>query len=444
MVNTNDVINYAEFDFSFEQIVNKSTTKKRQIIANAISYLKKIDLKTLIDDQTAYEAITLIRSLMETEMTSCEEIADLGGCDKLFGDILLELYTLSITTDPIASSQQLLAYILHIVVYLCEKCADFNAAFGSHEGLKAFIELHQNDDLLTKIVPVQLTESTSSSIDFVDFFVMNMNVLSRFYEADNLCIDHKRAVHVLLEFAKLKPSSELRAYIAICNIACDKIIETLTEIHKVASVLAKMVAMVANEFLTSLRTIRRRKMQIWDDCRLIDGEVGFIESENEQVFLTTMLRGLYNLAVNDKLRCEIYKANGMKCHLKVIMAKGNAIEQLFALKLLCQLSFNGHIAEDISGDKEVVDYLNADTTGDSCLADLKQTLLWKLKTRKVVNGEKRKTTKDEFNNHIMISYNSQSRDICLKVKDALEENGYKVVYLLGYNDHKNSFNYLRF
>lgn len=69
------------------------------------------------------------------------------------------------------------------------------------------------------------------------------------------------------------------------------------------------------------------------------------------------LRGLNKLAVNDKLRSEIYFEDGLKESLKIILMKGNEIEQKYAIKVLCQLSFNHDIALDIVKDEDLVLFL---------------------------------------------------------------------------------------
>ena len=75
--------------------------------------------------------------------------------------------------------------------------------------------------------------------------------------------------------------------------------------------------------------------------------------------ILVLLKGLYKLAVNDKLRSDIYYFNNNKFHdsLKTIIFKSNEIERKYALRLLCQLSFNEQIAKDISNDKELMEFL---------------------------------------------------------------------------------------
>lgn len=105
--------------------------------------------------------------------------------------------------------------------------------------------------------------------------------------------------------------------------------------------------------------------------------------------------------------------------------KGNNTEQKYTLKLLCQLSFDPAISHDIGKDDYLMGYLRQE---NAMFSNLKSTLLWNLKT----NESESKTEPEisSFNKydgkHIMISYNTASRPLCLKIKALLETMGHKV------------------
>lgn len=76
--------------------------------------------------------------------------------------------------------------------------------------------------------------------------------------------------------------------------------------------------------------------------------------------ILVLLKGLYKLAVNNNLRSDIYYLNNeFHDNLKAIILKGNEIEVKYALRLLCQLSFNEKIGKDISNDSALMDFLNS-------------------------------------------------------------------------------------
>ena len=132
--------------------------------------------------------------------------------------------------------------------------------------------------------------------------------------------------------------------------------------------------------------------------------------------------GLYRLSVNDKLRTNIYFKENFADDLKTILIKGNFYETICALRLYAQLSFNNQISNKISQDKEIVEFLNIKRKkNEKTIVKLCEQIRWNIEkntTDKVIetsNGE-----------HIMISYNSASRDLCLKIKSVLENLGFKV------------------
>lgn len=122
---------------------------------------------------------------------------------------------------------------------------------------------------------------------------------------------------------------------------------------------------------------------------------------------------------------------------------GNEIEKRYSLKLLCQLTFNQNISADVNENAEFISLLESIKSSIPSLQGLVETIFWNLKTSGIedqVDVEK-KESKNEGgevagNNesagsgvdgsHIMISYNSASRQLCLKVKSYLESLGHKV------------------
>lgn len=108
------------------------------------------------------------------------------------------------------------------------------------------------------------------------------------------------------------------------------------------------------------------------------------------------------------------------------MEKGNDTEQKYCLQLLCQLSFDSTIAKDILNDVDFMPYLK--NQDNKLFENLKSTILWNLKTnnepQEQTNNNKNRINKNE--KHIMISYNTASRPLCLKIKSQLESMGHKI------------------
>lgn len=138
------------------------------------------------------------------------------------------------------------------------------------------------------------------------------------------------------------------------------------------------------------------------------------------------------MSVNDTLKKEMYETYNMKSCLKKLIIKGNVTEKSFGTKLLYQLCFDQNIINDLEKDTEFIDYLKnlSNENLNSLLKKSCDGILWKLqnfeecgKDNKIKNNLK----KIENNNkHIMISYNGESRQICLSIKSELEKLGFKV------------------
>ena len=107
--------------------------------------------------------------------------------------------------------------------------------------------------------------------------------------------------------------------------------------------------------------------------------------------------------------------------------------------MLAQLSFNKDVCKDILNDEEIKKIFSTiaennegETTGenDFSIRNLCKQINWNLNEVESEIRSKNENTKVRSNEtelkHVMISYNTASRDMCLKIKDKLESFGHKV------------------
>ena len=191
--------------------------------------------------------------------------------------------------------------------------------------------------------------------------------------------------------------------------------------------------------------------------------------------IVELIEAIYRLSVNDMLKMKLYKEMNLERLLKDVILFGNEYEKEKATKLLWQLCFNDGVMESVSEDFELIAYMNEFLSRkDSALEhegskrNIKG-ILWmndQVKRRKMKRGGiyqrnsfrkqiafKRKKSKqvDLFdenpcgtkiiealsieceeklpnveNMHIMISYNKESRELCLRIKKELEASGHRV------------------
>ena len=116
--------------------------------------------------------------------------------------------------------------------------------------------------------------------------------------------------------------------------------------------------------------------------------------------------------------------------------KGNYSEINSTLQLLGQLSFNEKIKSDLKQDAEfdtiLVSLSNKkiteilDTIDKTIYQNIKE-LVEQIKWNSNETTEKVHSTEETHGKeHIMISYNTASRELCLKIKEELESHGFKV------------------
>ena len=121
--------------------------------------------------------------------------------------------------------------------------------------------------------------------------------------------------------------------------------------------------------------------------------------------------------------------------------KGNLIEIYYTLELLAQFTFNEVIKQSINESKEYDDILESlmirtlvnedDTQVYSSIRRVVEQIKWNLNKENRHSGASSigslgALSLNSTDQHIMISYNSSSRDLCLKIKRELELMEYKV------------------
>jgi hypothetical protein len=166
--------------------------------------------------------------------------------------------------------------------------------------------------------------------------------------------------------------------------------------------------------------------------------------------LIELAEALYHLSVNDNIKLEIYHTFQMKDVLKRIIYSGNEIEKEYSLRCLYQLCFDDQIANDLAIDEKFISYmkqmakrtdfkrkkLNQNSKGILFMISNKSNIQIDLFGSDEQPSNKESNKNQEVNSnvtdstsndkHIMISYNRDSREICLKIKNELEKLGYNV------------------
>ena len=141
---------------------------------------------------------------------------------------------------------------------------------------------------------------------------------------------------------------------------------------------------------------------------------------------------LYHMAVNDGIKYDIYFTYEMNKYLRMIIYNGTIGEIQHSLNLLYQLCFDKRVADHVLNDSELFEKLKK--LSNDVYPQIKlisDGILWLLgkNTNKTPRPKEKNDCNEknkEENKHIMISYNSKSREECLKIKSFLENIGHKV------------------
>jgi hypothetical protein len=156
-------------------------------------------------------------------------------------------------------------------------------------------------------------------------------------------------------------------------------------------------------------------------------EVLIIEVGMVQWSLVELINALYHVAVSDRIKQAIYEQHGLREHLRVLVCEGNGTEAELAVKLLWQLCFDERVATHVRQDTDLVARLEFLRNTTSCLYLKKncEGILWQL-SHSLSSSTTLTEKTDLMDEHVMVSYNSGSREVCLRIKRELEAIGFKV------------------
>lgn len=266
-------------------------------------------------------------------------------------------------------------------------------------------------------------------------FILNVSVISK--EADD-CKDvweSLNAVELILNYGRRYQRWDLSAFGIISKIASDQDIEKIKEINQVIDKYIEFANLVINS------PVGKRKLQFQDeDDESVkapnDFLVNYINDQNGNFCsVTFILSCLYRLAVNDKAKLYILNTSTSTKFIesiKKLIFNGNEVEKEHAIQLIAQLAFSSNFKRELlTKETALVDYIKSLAKKESyeyrkLLKTCKQ-FIWILDNEQNQHQRQIRTNSNEKNSsHIMISYNTHSRELCLKIKSELEKLNWKV------------------
>ena len=316
----------------------------------------------------------------------------------------------------------------------------FASNFQKSNGLKAYFEILKDEKFIKIAINTTMNPFNSVDLSLLHYILLAVSALSKYshdflYEWKEL-----NAVNTIFNVIKLDSTKQLTCFLIIVNICDDKQIETITEFHSILETFRDFIKTCATDFKNGSFNRDTRYMYFNNELKAVQTHT--IKIDKVSTALTNILKAIYKLALNDKFRTDFYFDHHIKEDLKVILLKGNEFEFELALDIFIQLSFNERIAQDLANDEEIKKCI-VSSNQKAGVKNKLDTLNWNIykkssksaddvsekKEKKSENNEKMSENneeKSEQQKHIMISYNTGSRELILKIKEKLEAFNFKI------------------
>ena len=313
-------------------------------------------------------------------------------------------------------------YSMQLLNFFTLYSRNFRLKVHDAGGLKPLIGFMKNDTFL---------KNNSTKRGF-RFLLLNFGILTIEIESYKTYWSELNSVTIFLNVLKTYNSFKKDICGIILNVANDDQIGFIAEMPEIISIFTRALARGANLIETSGSLLNRQKRDIYDEDEQISKHydiccVPYEDDNNITESLIGILRTIYRVSVNNKIKYDLFVKFNVKDPLKIIILKGNQIESSHALKLLGQLTFDPQVLEIVSSDTELIKFVEKTSTDPH--VQIKATIRACKQILWLINQTKKKTEQIKTsysNSQVMISYNSASRDLCIKITNKLKEAGFKV------------------
>ena len=375
-----------------------------EIFSNVLSYTKK----DLISYVNTYETLN--------------ELKDANGVEKLY----ISQFQLSFKTVLICWNAS-------------NRSKEFKYKFYDCKGFEAMLSYISDETFVKNCTRFKFpnTKRVNSNeqpgVRFLRAIIGTMNNVSKIADDVKQSMNKLNAAQIIMKFAinmKEYLSHRMSAYMAAANILNDNEIETLPDTKLVVHDIISLISVCSNALKT--------KKGIQRDMVTIDGknerrETVFIVSTNlSNYHIIELLQVLYKIAVNDTIKMELFDSFKLSVHLEILILEGNLTEKEYSLRCLWQLCFQASIAQRVHENKKLYEYIcelvssentNVQKFSNGIIWSIDRTKPQETKDDQIQNSP---TNEKKTKQHIMISYNSYSRELCMNVKRELENLEYKI------------------
>ena len=321
---------------SFKKVETREN-KTDEKFAKAIDYVcyNLDEPSNLFSDVTCYNAfVYIVKAVHHTDVDF--EIFLKTNFEKFITNLHMHFYekrndlNLNVNIDPHNAEHltnlnekrvTILGYLLYLTMILISRKREFCIQFIDN-GLKVYIKCLNDDDFLLRNKHTKVNDLTGNPLGLLDYIILNLAHLST-----NTCDEYKQiwsnldSVSVLLKVANFKESTLFMSYTIISHVASDEQINNLGEIHSIVDVITKLLLRCRNDFRFNM--FDRWKKSVHLNGQSFECDVHTIKDDNlVNTSIVSLLQGIYKLAVNEKMKNDLYFRRYITSCLKAFLKKG--------------------------------------------------------------------------------------------------------------------------
>ncbi|CAF0704878.1 unnamed protein product [Brachionus calyciflorus] len=444
----------------------------RQKLEESFKYLKKLK-NNLINDKTSLKIFLYLNKLSKSDkfndILNDPALIENYKIYSFFSNVLKECALNSkefinknkcLNDSDNQSDKQskikiyFLFYSIEVIAYLTQKSNFFCIKFHEKNGTKYLLKYLTDDNFIRNCLNFKSEPKNELKVgaNFIQTLVQCLKNLSKICDENKNDWDKLEATSHLIKFSQMVseyPNILILSNLTITNIINEKELNSMSnEIILIIIKIIDFITVITDEMAKGNET--RKLLEIKPGFKI---KISIVKFKNLELNLIELLEAINHIAVNDKLKYKIYQEYDLKSRLKTVVLYGNDYEKHNATKLLWQLCFDHNVCKKMNEDKELVKCLeDINKTHDDFLKENIVGIFW-LSKLLLFNDEPKKKQKKKLNlstgdqddfkrvytpdlrnaisseekqEHIMISYNRENRDICLKIKEELERDGHKV------------------
>ena len=408
-----------ELAFKYFYHLNKSSkivNDAKGVSALNFSFLNK-NIANQIQSAITFDFVRILISIVEN---SYQRLIECFKLENLSEEEIINRTSSLVTT-----------FMCVEILNKCTFCSrNFCIKFYEEKGLKSLFNLMNNRKIQQSLI--KFKNDSSQNQEFVLMKGIIKSVLSTLFNIakyyHSYINEWKKcnSLKNLLFYLNLMSNaieSKINTTLTVSYIAEDHEIEKNPALKAVLCDILKLIGSSSRKIESKLK-LKRKQFKV-DECSETI-ELCYLSHSDTEWSLNELLSALCNFISCDSNKYDIYFKFGANKHLRSIIFHGNDAEVNLGLESIWHLILNKHIANDIKNDKEFY----------RCIVDLSKTfktnkhvsfcasgILWSIE-----NYFSKYVYSDDFtkNKHIMICYEKENIDICIKIKSKLEESKYIV------------------